>query len=450
MVKIKFSIFVATLFFLQNMQAQQEMGLHSMRDVWNINQTNPAFMQDYKFVVGLPSMRDNLYLTGPTYGDFFVEQDGKTLIDFNQAIAAMDEENVMRNDFQIQTLSFAFRANNLMLSLGHTARVFAFGKYNRALPQVIYQGNAQFIGQTVDLSNEFVINSFNEYALGAAYRFGKITFGAKAKYLSGFRSAATDKDRNSATLYTDSDIYQLTLTSDYRLNSSGTIDFNGFDEFDIDFELDKAGNELFTENTGWAFDFGATVDLTEKLTIAASILDIGAIEWSENTRNYTSSGQFTYNGLDISEALIGSESDDEFGNALDTLEAIFRATETNESYTVNLPTKMYVSGRYEVTEKLAVGAAFFTEKYRDENFKALSVSGRYQVVKPLTIGASYTTLLEEDKQFNLGLNATIQLGPVQIFGTTDNVISLINTDDAHYFSGRLGLNLMFGKITEQE
>ena len=446
MIKFKLTLFLAALFFLQNGQAQQEMGLHSMTHVWNVNQTNPAFMQDYKLVVGLPSLRDNLYLTGPTYGDFLVKQDGKNLIDFNKAIEAMEQENIMRNDFQIQTLSFGFRIKNLMLSLGHTGRVFTYGKYNKALAQVAYQGNAQFVGETIDLSNEFVLNSFNEYALGAAYKLGKITVGAKAKYLSGFRSAATDKDRNSATLYTNPDIYQLTLTSDYRLNSSGTVDFNGFDEFDVDFDLGSSSSELFSKNTGWAFDLGATLEVNEKLTIAASVLDIGSIEWSENTRNYTSNGQFTYDGLDISDAITGGDEDPDFGNPLDTIEAIFRATETNDSYTVQLPRKFYLSGQYQVTEKLGVGATFFTEKFRDENFNALSFSGRYQALKMLTIGATYTTLLEENKQFNLGLNAAIKLGPVQIFGTTDNVVSLINPDDANYFSARFGINLLFGAL----
>lgn len=446
MTKFKFLLFLSALFFFQNGQAQQEMGLHSMTDVWNVNQTNPAFMQDYKLVVGLPSLQDNLYLTGPTYQDFIVNQDGKNFIDFDKAIAAMDEENIMRNDFQIQTLSLSYRMNNLMISVGHTGRVFAYGKYNKALPQVVYQGNAQFVGETVDLSNEFVLNSFNEFSLGAAYKFGKITVGAKAKYLSGFRSAATDKDRNSATLYTNPDVYQLTLTSDYRLNSSGTVDFNGFDEFDVDFDLNNFGNELFTKNTGFAFDFGATIEVNDKITIAASVLDIGSIEWSEDTRNYTSNGQYTYDGLDISEAITGGDEDPDFGNPLDTIESIFRAVETNESYTVKLPSKFYLSGQLQLTEKLDVGAAFFTEKFRDQTFKALSFSGRYQVLKMLTVGATYATLLEEEKHFNLGLNATVKVGPVQVFGTTDNIMSLLNPDDANYFSARFGVNLLFGKM----
>jgi hypothetical protein len=56
MTKFKITLLLSALFFFQNTQAQQEMGLHSMTDVWNANQTNPAFMPAYKFVVGLPSI----------------------------------------------------------------------------------------------------------------------------------------------------------------------------------------------------------------------------------------------------------------------------------------------------------------------------------------------------------------------------------------------------------
>jgi len=450
--KYQITILFLTLFSLGNATAQLEMGLHSMTEVWNANQTNPAFMPDKKVTIGLVSLRNNLFLTGPVYSDFIVEENGRTLIDFNRAIAAMEDQNIVRNDFALETLSAAFRVNeNLMISVGHTSRVMAYANYSKGLPQVLYQGNAQFIGETVDLSNDFVLNSYNEFAVGVAYNFKILTFGVKAKYLSGFQSAATDPNRNQASLFTDSDIYQVTLNSNYRLNSSGPIEFNGFDEFDADFDFRDIGKELFTQNTGWAFDIGMTANLTEKLSISASAIDLGSIDWEEEVKNFTSNGTFLYDGLDVSDAINDNDNEDpEFGNVLDTLENIFQAVETSEGYSIDLPKKLYLDALYDVTDRLTLGATYFQEEFQNETFQALGFSGRFKAAKFITIGATYSTLLEEEKHFNLGLNGVLNLGPVQLFGVTDNIVGIFNSDDTNYLSGRIGLNLQFGKIKLDE
>ena len=436
---------ILCLGFATTVNAQQEIGLYSLNDLWQSNQLNPAFMPDSKLIISLPGLRNNLFLTGATLGDFLVESDTATFIDFNQAIAAMDDENILRNELQVETLSFMFRPGqgNFMISLGHKARVSAYALYPKALAQIAYQGNTQFIGQTIDVGTDFVFSSFNEFSLGLGYKTGKFTFGGKIKYLTGIENAQSDPNKNQATITTSDDVYQVTLNSNYQLNTAGAITYNGFDEIDVNFDPSSIDGALFSANNGFAFDIGVTYAASDKLTLSASILDIGSIEWSDGVTNYLSEGTFTYDGLDISDAISDGDDIDGFSGVLDTLQAIFMTRESNESYTMDLPRKIYLGAAYDVTDKMTVGGTYFTESFRGQTFQAIGASATFDATNFLTVGASYSTLLESEKHFNLGLNAVINLGPVQLFGVTDNIISLFQVDDAQVVNARFGVNVVF-------
>ena len=62
----------------------------------------------------------------------------------------------------------------------------------------------------------------------------------------------------------------------------------------------------------------------------------------------------------------------------------------------------------------------------------------------LSVGGTYTILSEFDSYANLGLNVAAQIGPVQAFATTDNIVAAFQPGDAHTFSARVGVNLLLG------
>ena len=48
------------------------------------------------------------------------------------------------------------------------------------------------------------------------------------------------------------------------------------------------------------------------------------------------------------------------------------------------------------------------------------------------------------------MSATLRLGPVQIFATSDNIIPLMNPMKGQNVNMRFGMNLLFGKIKEDK
>ncbi|MEK7254743.1 MAG: DUF5723 family protein, partial [Bacteroidota bacterium] len=348
--------------------------------------------------------------------------------------------NVVRGDLEFETLSAAVRFKGLTLSLGHSLKYHAFFDFPETLPQLVWQGNAQFIGDTVNLANELQINGYHELALGAAYKFlDKLTLGVKAKFLSGIADATTDPAHRTAKFYTDPDVYQITLIGDYVLNSTNSIDYNDFQDVDANFNFGEfTFDQFFSGNTGMAFDLGARLELG-KLDLAASILDLGKITWDEGVKNYSALKTITYDGLDFSQALTGGESAN-FDSALDTLKELFEVTETQVSYSTDLPRKIYASALLDLTEKWSVGASFFSEKFRGENSTAVAVGANGALSKAFRFGATYG--YKDERWDNLGLNVTLRLGPVQLFALTDNVFSLVNSGDSRNFHGRIGGNMV--------
>ena len=420
--------------------AQQDIGLQYMRSTWQANTTNPAIVVPNKLVVGLPGFANHLSFDGPTYNQIVTDQNGQSTIDIDRLIGHLDAENAIREDLSVPTLSLAFKLKNLTLSLGHSVRYHAYFNYPKTLPQIVWQGNAQFIGETVALGNDLQLTGYHELAFGAAYQFGNLTLGAKGKFLSGIADATSSADHHDASLYTDPDVYQVTLDGDYLLHTANSLDYEDFENIDLNFDFAKlAFDQFFSQNAGFAVDLGARLQLG-KLDLAASMTDIGSITWDHGVTNYSALQSYTYDGLDISSALTGGE-DLSFGNALDTLKAIFKVEESSTSYTNALPQKVYLSALYQINEVWAVGGVVFHENFRGQSSSSASVGLNISPWKLLHAGAFYT--IKPNKSFdNLGLHLALKLGPVQVFGVTDNLLALANPGDARDFTARMGLALL--------
>ena len=418
--------------------AQPQQGLHFMRHTYQASQTNPALLPAENLVITLPNFYSHLETTGPAFGDLIRTDGGQSFFNVSQALPALEDENTLRNHTTLETIGVSFGLGPVRLGIGHATHFSAYTKYTDELARLIWEGNGNYIGQTLDISNDVQVSGYHEIALAASYKIKKVTIGARGKFLSGIGDVSTD--RNAASVYTDPEIYDLTLTSDYRVNTSAFLDFGGVNNFNTDFNFGNFGTKnLFSSNNGFAFDLGVSADLG-KIKLAASLVDFGQINWSENTENHTSSGTSIYGGLDFSDAITGGGSFQP-ESALDTLEAIFNVTTTSNEYSTELPQKMYLSAAYQLNDVWLLGASFYNETYREETATGISIGAQAGLWKFLTLGANYSVY--NDNVANIGLNATAKYGPVQILVASDNVLGVFDLDKAKYTNLRMGANLIF-------
>ncbi|MEM0992235.1 MAG: DUF5723 family protein [Bacteroidota bacterium] len=420
------------------LSAQQELHLNFQRNLWQANRTNPALLPEAQFVLGLPSAYNNLYLRNTNLASLIDTENRRVTL--NNVINDLEEENRFRDYLDIETLSGGFYFGKLHLSLHHALKLNTYSDFPKELAQLVAQGNAQFIGSTIDISHDIDAFSYSEFGLGVGYRLSdNFSVGGRIKYLNGIGNLSTT--RGNLFLNTDDDIYQLTLNSDYQVNASTLLQYNGLNAPEEIVQLSGLRlDEVFTANQGVAFDFGAHLKV-ERLDVALSILDIGQINWEENVRNYRINGTYEYGGLDLVNAFL--EDSVAFSAVLDTLENTFAAVESTDSYRTILPRRLYASINYDLNESWTAGLGVYGEWYRDDFFPAFSLYSQAQLAKFLRLGASYT--LFDGRYDHLGLNAQLRFGPVQAYAMTSNILGAIRPKQASSVDFRLGVNLLFGR-----
>ncbi len=414
--------------------AQQEQSLHFLKNVWQSNLTNPAFVPEKKVTIMLPSIYYNVNSKDFTINELFkANAEGKlTLSDLGNRAKT---QNRMDANVNIQSLGIAYNVNEkLSLSAYHAVNSNPNVNINGNLLKLIGNGNSQFLGQTLPFNSTANGSVYSEIGIGAAYKIkNHLTIGGRVKVLSGVAAIFTEGDALKVGF--DKNDYSLSFENDFNVLAYSYAKFK-----DI-----KSGSDLLSQsfggsNKGLAFDLGANINIG-KISVSASIIDLaGSIKWQNDGKSYSSKGNFKYSGVNSDDFFnIDSLNSNSFR---DTLKSIIGFKETaNPSHTQNLPTKIYLSATYELNEKIRLGALFYNENGGfDISRTGFMVNANYKLMKNLELGGSLG--LRNGSFTNIGLHAIAQLGPVQIFGVTDNIIGALQPYNSKNTNGRLGINIM--------
>ncbi len=422
--------------------AQQEFGTHFLNGTWQGNMTNPSMLPTNKVTISLPGFYTNLGISNITYNDIF---DSNGAADINNVISKLEASNYFKSNLALQTFGIGIRSKRFFFSFNHEIRSNNSITYPKELLQLAWQGNAQFIGKQISFAPTFQFSTWHQIGIGIGFQINdKITIGAKIKKLSGIIDVSSSDD-SFLHLTTSGDIYQLLLDANYTVQTSGGLDFNDFTDFSFSPTGIDIGsiNQLFNQNSGVALDLGATISLG-KLSLSASALDLGSIHWKKNAKQYSIQGSYEFEGITYTQNIF--EDSTQFTSIVDTIQTIFQPTTENNSYRTALPRQFYLSGNYSLTENLKVGALFYVENNINDLYPAFTLAANYSLSSLLKVGAAYT--MKKGSLDNLGLNAVIKLGPIQLVAATDNIFSAFSPKDHNHANVRLGLNLVFGKVKE--
>ncbi|MFK7926167.1 MAG: DUF5723 family protein [Bacteroidia bacterium] len=421
-------------------QAQTDLGLHFLPQVWQSQQTNPALLSPYRVNIALPAPSVQIGHSGFTAKNLLQPLPGtdSLIVDLDQAIARMAAQNYLRSNVRLDILAVGLRFNNLQLSLSAAARTQVYVGYPRSLVELAWNGNAAFLGETMEIGPDIAAFAYSEIALGGAYRLNKLTIGAKVKYLNGLANIETES--GSLTFRTDPEYYQLRGTLDYQVRTS-VVDFGDLENFEPSYEPDP-----LTGNVGFGVDLGATYDFSKRLRISASVMDLGSIKWTDAAKRYRASGTLNFDGIDVSAIAMGDSTHIE--TLLDSLQNQIQLSEEAFTYRTSLPTQMMASIRFSPLQKLHINGLIYNERYRGQNFPAMSVGLSKDFGKVFTLGASYNIRHRSYNQ--LGMQMWLKLGPFAGFLVLDNVLAPIFPMSSKYVSLRAGMNLSIGKINKDD
>jgi hypothetical protein len=225
---------------------------------------------------------------------------------------------------------------------------------------------------------------------------------------------------------------------------------------------------LFNRNNkGLGIDLGFNYHLNDKVLLEASVLDLGFINWNSYTANSElAAWDYTYDGISNPISLFGDGTSVDFLNDVleDSIEEDLKNNYqySNPSYSTTLRTKIYASMEYIVDHNNFVSLSFYSSFVRKRWRRGLGIAYNYHLGNFLSATASYS--IYNRSYSNLGAGISLNLGPVEIYMLTDNILafgvlnprdnflnnsgsSSLNIDTKKVRNGQVhfGMNLTFGR-----
>ena len=254
------------------------------------------------------------------------------------------------------------------------------------------------------------INSYAEVGVGLSRNITeRLTVGGRVKALLGIGNLKLDINditvtssvsgydgdnlnnlRGNAEIKVDATLENSSKLIELAQNGDGVIDEIEFGSFGL------AGY-------GLGIDLGASYKLLDKLTVSASILDLGFMKWSKkNTSVAKASAHESYNLTNPSDAyeFVDLVSSGEVLN-FDMLNMSL-AQQAEKDRSTSLTSTLVVGAEYELLGNwLAVGALYTSRFVKPETLNELTFSANFRPKNNLNLALSYSVLQGSGKTFGV-------------------------------------------------
>lgn len=415
----------------------QGLQLATMTEVGQINNTNPAKFADKRLYIGFSPFAGIGTNTAGT--DVFQVNSG--FLPGSIDLQNLEDKNFIASRVKAN-FDLGFKVKKWSFNIGTATAFNNQTNFNKDFIGFITQGNAPYVGETLNLDPEFHFSLHQEFGFGISREIlGFLNIGVRAKYLVGLADIRTTKGELSLT--TGEEYYELLLEGNYQLQVAGLPQVQTIEEFS-ELPIDSFFSEKLTDpfgnltgNTGFAFDIGATAEFGDRLQVGLSILDLGSIDWEQDAAQYDVEGSFEFNGIDAAGFITGNGS----GNVLDSLDLdnIVDFSGQSQTYSTKLNPKLYATARLKFGKNLYLNAVLRNEFTENGMRTGFGVGLQKNFGRILSLGAMYS--IRNGSFANLGANLSLKLGPGQLFLVSDNLLPIIHQWQTTNTNVRLGLNI---------
>lgn len=388
---------------------------------------NPALIPHVKFFLNLPvtgGNQINVYNSGFNYNQFndFSDNLGTENYNPDEFIKSIGDFNQTNLETRTNLFAMGFKLNGKSY-FSISASVRSFLELKAPSNFVYLLDDYQKIVDRMPLSIEganIVFNSFSQVAITYSRTFGKkLTIGISPKFIGALGGIQSDDlslkiSQNGEFEFKTEYKAKAKLGLPFPINPLA-IDNNGELNPDEDILPENVVdylkfNSLF-QNPGFAFDVGVNYELSKKISLSASLLDVGSSRWEEN--GYTSQ--------------IENE----------TTKII-----KNQEVKIKLPTKIYLGVNYKLSSRWNTGLLLNNVLYSSGNRLSTTVSLNGYVFRMLSTSISYVNSYNQN---NLGLGVRLRFLPGKdFFAVTDNLNQLIDYKNTHMASIAFGFNMAIG------
>lgn len=274
---------------------------------------------------------------------------GKTDSELDDEFDKLKGTNRVGAGSTIDYFNLAFKINKdkahelFTFSIGLAERVEANLVFSNDFFKLMWKGNAQFEGKTVDFPAFGAGFYTREFTLGFAFPVIKnetfdIRFGGRYKYIQGL--AAFYAEKINGSLYTEKGGKSNTLNYDYLVNIA-------FDEDNF--------NPLKPNGSGHAVDFGFSSRFKERFFANINVLDLGSVTFNKNTSIYRKKGEIKYEGMIVDNILTDNP---EINDSI--LDEIWEDNRfTGEDFKLKYPTRLRIHTAYKIPKEDKNGDEYF-------------------------------------------------------------------------------------------
>ena len=444
---------------------------------------NPSFVPECKGYFGCPALSSIYFGFGNNAFKLknIVQKSNDDSVVFSpeNILNHLAKNNHIDLDFRMDILSLGFKVKNNYVTFSLAEKFYMIFNFPQDLLNYFIKGNYNeaFLGKTANLSN-ISLNAlyYHELAIGFNRQVNKnLNIGIRPKFLVGVADIQTKKSDLSIYTAPEEDLHDITLNSEININthlpevifndSAGTSGGGG-EGSEFNHMMSMFGPYITDlSNFGFGIDLGGNYKISSKLDVSLALLDLGYIKWNSSTsQNFsykTNNARFTFQGLDLIDLFSSGSSDSTKPKPLDklndTLSKIFEVSETHQSYTTMLPLKCVADVSFALTKNDKIGVIFMEENWQKRFYTSVGISYTRKFWKFIQLSLNYSY---RNRDFDAGFGLALNLGPLQVYAITDNVLayifyneikvdenktSIIYPRNANLLTIHAGLNLVFGK-----
>jgi hypothetical protein len=443
--------------FCSPLAAQQQLA-YSFGETPQTLMLNPGAETNFKYHYGIPVFSNvsfNAGIKGFDLSELFLKDNQSFESKFQRVLDRLEETDYVNFNVRIDLLNGGYRYDDkTYLSFGFYEEVDFIFYIPKDIIELGYYGNQPFGNRSFSLSQIVMkADMLGVLHAGISRKVNKrLNIGARVKlYSSSFN---VETNHNSGTFTTsegNNNIIQQTLNNvKAEVRTSGLIDAD--DQF-IENTNGLLSRTFLGGNFGLGFDFGMTYHFTPQLEFTASILDLGFIRHSSNSRTYSAEGDYTFEGINFqydpdNPRDYWQELEDDFDQNIPT-------TDLTDPYTSWRPTKINAAIKYSFGELRR--KACYTDTHKKYYFTAIGAQIN-TIMRPRGPQLAFTSFFETSltpklhtratytiNDFSatiLGGGLTFQWGNVNVFGVVDNMLGARDLLSANNISFNFGVNMV--------
>lgn len=429
---------------------------------------NPGAAYTYDAYFGVPVL-SGISASGGSSGisawDIF-QAGGDINARLDAAIRSLDNRDVFTANQQLEIVSAGWlgRDEKTFYSAGLYQETDFIMYFPKDFALLAYDGNAPYIDRAFEFSDiSFTADVLSVYHFGVNKKLSrKLRLGARAKlYMSAANVNSTNNQGFFRTRTTPDGPNFYThevVGANVTANSSGLsgIIDNGEGVSSLTSRL------LFSSNLGLGLDIGGTYDISNQLSLSASLLDIGFIAHGNNLNTYRLSGSYELDGIELEfPALLEGQSTTEYWEIfLDEAEAALPyEDQLEESYITLRPLKFNgainygfgtnLNGECDCTNKNGtrytshIGVQFNAIKRPKSVLAAASLYYDKSWWPFLKTKMTYT--VDTFSKNNIGLLVSTKIKNFNFYLAADNLLETVDIAKARQFSLQAGMQVVISQ-----